>query len=220
MNRVRFISYFLSIVFLCGACNSAIQLYKKGEKKFNSGEYQLAIDRYEKARAKNFSASLVNDKIAESYRMSDRLPKAAEYYARAIEAGTSDEDARYHYGFALKSLGRYKEAYGQFDQYVKSNPKTLANVARAKKELENLKASEEIASQKTYFEIQNLSALNTTAAEFSPVFQNNEIIFTSSRKQLVYKSNGLGFLGLYRAPFDKPVAKPDSAAAPKLNPWL
>lgn len=211
MNRVRFIVYFLSIVFLCGACNSAIQLYKKGERKFKTGEYQLAIDRYEQARAKNFSPKLVNDKIAESYRLSDRLSKSAEYYARAIEAGTTDEDARYHYGFALKSLGRYKEAYGQFDQYIKANPKTLVNVARAKKELENLKIAEEIVSKKTYFEIQNLSALNTTAAEFSPVFQNNEIIFTSSRKQLVYKSNGLGFLGLYRAPFDKP-----DSASPKL----
>jgi outer membrane protein OmpA-like peptidoglycan-associated protein len=40
--------------------------------------------------------------------------------------------------------------------------------------------------------------LNTEASEFSPVIQNEEIVFTSSRKESVYKANGLGFMGLYK----------------------
>ncbi|MES2730512.1 MAG: flagellar motor protein MotB, partial [Bacteroidota bacterium] len=201
VSKIRFIAYFLTLAVLCSACNSGIQLYKKGNKKFESGEYQLAIEKYEKAKAKNFAPALSNLALAESYRLSDRLHKSAEFYQQALEAGTKDEDARYNYGFALKVLGKYKEAVSQFDQYVRANPKNLVQVARANKEIENLKIAEEIANAKTYFEIQNVSALNTEATEFSPVYKNDEIIFTSSRKSLTYKANGQKFLGLYSYKF-------------------
>jgi peptidoglycan-associated lipoprotein len=201
VSKIRFIAYFLTLPILFSACNSGIKLYKKGNKKFEAGEYQLAIEKYEKSKAKNFAPSLTNIALAESYRLSDRLQKSAEYYQQAIEAGNTDEDIHYNYGFALKALGKYKEAANQFDLYLKTNPKKLAESARAKKELENLKLAEEIAKEKTYFEIQNVSALNTEATEFSPVYKNDEIVFTSSRKSLTYKANGQKFLGLYTYKF-------------------
>jgi len=202
MSKVRLLVYFVSLAVLLGACNSGIRLYKKANKKFEKGEYQLAIGRYQKALAKNFSPSLANLGVAESYRLSNRIQQSAEFYQKAIEAGTQDEDTRYHYGFALKALGRYKEASDQFRQYVASNPKTMVQAARAQKEIENLKQAEAIAKEKTYFEIQNVSALNTEASEFSPVYNNDELLFTSSRKSLVYKANGQGFLGLYSYKFN------------------
>jgi len=202
MKRVHLAICLLSLAVLAGACNSGIRLYKKANKRFEKGEYQLAIGQYEKALAKNFSPALTNLGLAESYRVSNRIQQSAEYYAKAIEAGTKDEDARYHYAFALKALGRYKEAGEQFSQYVASNPKTMVQVARAQKEIENLKKAEEITKEKTYFEIQNVSALNTEASEFSPVYNNDELLFTSSRKSLVYKANGQGFLGLYSYKFN------------------
>lgn len=198
MNQVRILGAVVCLAVLCGACNSGMQLYKKGNKRFSSGEYQVAIGQYEKAVAKNFSPLLTNRALAESYRLSDRPQKAADYYQKALEAGAKEDTLYYHYAFALKSLGKYPEAAEQFDQFLRLNSDQLVYVARAKKEIDNLKKVQEIAAVKTYYEIQNVSALNTQASEFAPVYKNDELIFTSSRKAVTYKANGQGMLGCMR----------------------
>lgn len=211
MNSIRLSAYFLLFLVVCTACNSGYRLYKKGEKRFNAGEYQLAVERFQQALAKNYSPAATSFAAAESYRLSDRIQKSAEYYQKAIEAHTSEPEAYYHYGFALKSLGKYEAASEQLALYLQSGVKNMVYAARAKKEIENLKIIGQIAAEKTYYEIQNISALNTEAAEFSPVYRNDELIFTSSRKEQMYKANGLGFLGLYRYKFDDTLMTSGSA---------
>ncbi len=201
MNTHRLFIACLLGLFLAG-CNSALQLYKKGERRSKAGEYQVALDLYQKSLAKNpnFAPAQVNSSVAAAYRLSNRIKEAAPFYQAAIAAGNKEDSVMFYYGYALKAQGKYKEAAAQFEQYLKST----RNVHRknlAKREIENLPLIEQMAGEKTFYEIGNVSALNTTAAEFSPVVQNEEFIFTSSRKNMVYKANGLGMLGLYKSRF-------------------
>ncbi len=185
---------------LVAACQSAGQLYKKGEKRAKAGEYQLAIDNYKKALAKSpgFAPARINSSMASAYRLSNRIKEAAPFYQSAIAAGAKDDSTLFYYGYALKAQGKYKEAAAQFEQFAKASRKVQwKNLA--KKEIENLPTIEKLSSEKTFYEIQNVNALNTAAAEFSPVVQNEEFIFTSSRKDMVYKANGMGMLGLYKS---------------------
>ncbi|WP_232065241.1 OmpA family protein [Rhodocytophaga rosea] len=195
------------------SCNSALQSFKKGEKRFKAGEYQVAIENYEKAKAKNFAPARVNSAIAASYRLSNRIEKAAPYYQQAIAAGSKEDSVQFYYAYALKSQGKYKEAADQFEQYNKTG-KNLKNKALARKEIENLPKVQQILDEKTFYEIENLSLLNTTASEYSPALQNENLIFSSSRKEKVYKATGTGFDGLYTY-----TLKSDSAGSNEIKPF-
>jgi outer membrane protein OmpA-like peptidoglycan-associated protein/tetratricopeptide (TPR) repeat protein len=193
-------------LFLAAGCNSALQSFKKGEKKFKQGEYQVAIEYYEKAKAKNFAPALVNSSIASAYRLTNRIEKAAPYYSEALSSGSKEDSTLFYYAYALKAQGKYKESANQFEQYIKTG-KNLKNKAMARKELENLPKIEEILKDKTFYEIENLSLLNTSASEYSPALQSDTLVFSSSRKSNVYKATGTGFDGLYTYNLN---SKPDS----------
>lgn len=204
----------LCLIMLLGmSCNSALQSFKKGEKRFKAGEYQVAIENYEKAKAKNFAPARVNSAIAASYRLSNRIEKAAPYYQQAIAAGSKEDSVQFYYAYALKSQGKYKEAAEQFEQYNKTG-KNLKNKALARKEIENLPKVQQILNDKTFYEIENLSLLNSTASEYSPALQNENLIFSSSRKEKVYKATGAGFDGLYSY-----ALKSDSAGSNPIKPF-
>jgi outer membrane protein OmpA-like peptidoglycan-associated protein/Tol biopolymer transport system component len=195
MNK-EILGFICLFLFFGAGCNSALQSFKKGEKRFKQGEYQVAIEHYEKAKAKNFVPALVNSSIASAYRLSNRIEKAAPYYREALAAGSKEDTTLFYYAYALKAQGSYKEAASQFEQYIKSG-KNLKNKAMARKELENLPKIEEIMRDKTFYEIENLSLLNTSASEYSPALQSDTLVFSSSRKSNIYKATGTGFDGIY-----------------------
>ncbi len=192
---------FLSLlfVFLLG-CNSVQQLYKKGTKEILAGHYQPAIELLTKAKKKNaaFKPAEVNGSIASAYRVSNRLKQAEPFYKDAIAAGAKDDSIKFYYAYALKANGKYKESLAAFEDYMKT-AKNLRYRSLSKREIQNLPEIEKISSQKTFYEIQNVQALNTTAAEFSPVLREDELIFTASRKEELYQANGLGLVGLYKS---------------------
>jgi peptidoglycan-associated lipoprotein len=212
MNKIL-IGALCILVLLSVGCNSALQSFKKGEKRFKAGEYQVAIENYEKAKAKKFAPARVNSAIAAAYRLSNRIEKAAPYYQEAIAAGSKEDSVQFYYAYALKSQGKYKEAAAQFEKYAQTG-KNLKNKALARKETENLPKIQQILDEKTFYEIENLSLLNTTASEYSPALQNENLIFSSSRKEKVYKATGTGFDGLYTY-----ALKSDSAGTSEIKPF-
>ncbi|MEY4541791.1 MAG: hypothetical protein RLZZ306_3548, partial [Bacteroidota bacterium] len=72
MQKLRTsISLLLAIVLL-NSCNSALQSFKKGQKKFDNGEYELAIKELQKSSVAGYELGKTNYMIAESYRLSNR----------------------------------------------------------------------------------------------------------------------------------------------------
>ncbi len=67
-------------------------------------------------------------------------------------------------------------------------------------ELDNLEALKEIMAKKNYYKVKNLSVINTSHAEYSPVYKNGELYFTSNRLSTkIYKATGTGFTDIYKA---------------------
>ncbi|CCH56423.1 OmpA/MotB domain protein [Fibrisoma limi BUZ 3] len=181
-------------------CNSAMQAYKKGVRHYDAGEYNLAIPQFEKARKGNIDAAKLNYYEAEAYRLSNRFAEAAPLYQKAIEAGTQEPNARFNYAYALKSQGNYAGALEQLQQFVAKAPKTTgkATLEKAKREVETLRAMDILARKKTQINLKNMGNLNSPGAEFAPIVRGDELIFTASRKDKVYKNNGQQMLGLYK----------------------
>ncbi len=181
-------------------CNSAMQAYKKGVRHYDFGEYNLALPQFEKAAKGQIDPARLNYYIAESYRLSNRFAEAVPFYQKAIEANTTEPDARFNYAYALKSQGNYAGALEQLQQYVASAPKTTAKpvLDKARREIETLRAIDVIAQNKSQINLRNMGNLNSPGAEFAPVVRGEELIFTASRKEQIYKNNGQPMLGLYR----------------------
>ena len=202
MQKFRQLIALFAAIILLNSCNSALQSFKKGQKKFDNGEYELAIKEFKKASAANYESGKTNYFIAESYRLSNRLTLASEFYEKALASGSKDTDLRYHLGMALKMQGKYQEAAQNFEKYLSGVPSKVFK-AKAQAEIDQLEEVEALANKKTFIELKPLN-INSLGAEFAPIIQGNDLIFTASRKDIVYKSNGLPYLGLYRASLNSP----------------
>jgi peptidoglycan-associated lipoprotein len=221
---------FVAVAVALGGCNSAMQAYKKGVRHFEAGEYNLALGQFEKASKGPIDAARLNYYTAESYRLSNRIGQAAPFYQKALDAGAgspgpvnteagnvpapktgpNDPDLRFNYAYALKANGDYAGAQTQLQQYLDSKPKSKVGLARAERELGTLRAISAISSKQTDFRLTNLGGLNSPGTEYAPVLQGDELVFTASRKDVVYKNNGLAMTGLYKA---KVGQKPDETGA-------
>lgn len=195
-NSVK--SLLTATVLIAVGCDSAKNLTKQGDKLFyQKGEYENAIQAYKKAAEKDGDKAYLNAKIAESYRLSNRIGAAEPFYAAAIEAGNKADSLAFSYGYSLKANGKYDQAASQFASYAKTGASS-ARVKAAKREVENMPAVKALVSKKTQFEVSNLDALNTEAAEFSPFIMDKSLYFTSNRESSkVYGATGTGFTDLY-----------------------
>jgi outer membrane protein OmpA-like peptidoglycan-associated protein len=182
---------------LLQACNPTMQAYKNGVKRFDNGEYDLALKDFQKAAEGNYDPAQTNYLIAESYRLSNRYQEAIPYYKKAMEAGATDPNARFQYAYALKAAGLYDEARAEFAQFTE-NPtadKTLKD--RAAREVETLKITDRIKLKKAEVTVVDMP-FNTPGAEFSPAILGNELVMAASKKEKLYKNNGQAMLGLYK----------------------
>ncbi|MFD2513916.1 OmpA family protein [Pontibacter locisalis] len=194
----------LLVVFLssCGASKTI----SKGDKKFEQEQYESAIEFYTKALDKADNPGEVNYKIAEAYRLSNRISQAEPYYKAALDANYRKEDAYFYYGLALKANGQYDKAMGQFQDYLRvgSNPELKARAAR---EIESFSSVRDILDRGPRYEIQNLEALNTDASEFAPAIRNDELVFSSTRgADKIYLGNGEGFIDIFATPLTDSLA--------------
>ncbi|MDH4057105.1 MAG: OmpA family protein, partial [Cyclobacteriaceae bacterium] len=136
--------------------------------------------------------------VAESYRLSNRLKEAEPYYAKAGGAGINKDSIQFYYAQSLKANAKYDEARKQLEDLINktSNEKIKS---RAQTELDGLAYLETLKEKQSYFKIKNLELLNTPASEFSPVYLNNELYFTSSRGNgKIYEAEGKPFTAVYK----------------------
>jgi len=184
--------YFLLIaVIFFGACSTE----KKAMKAFQLGKYQSAIDLFKKTG----ETSKANAYIAESYRLSNRLKDAEAYYAKAMGRNGFDKDSiRFYYAQALKVNGKYDDARKQLEEIIATSENNPLK-DRAQGEIKGLEYLSSIADKKNYYKVKNLDAINTPASEYSPVYMNNELYFTSSRGNgKIYEAEGKPFTDLYK----------------------
>ncbi|MBJ6117550.1 OmpA family protein [Pontibacter sp. BT310] len=184
------------LALFVSACGAG-QYLGKGDKRFEMEQYDKAIEYYKQALSNSKNPGEVNYKIAESYRLSNRLAEAEPFYKAALDGGYRKEQAYYYHGMALKANGKYEEALNQLQDYanIGTNSRLKGLAAR---EVENFGQLSEIMRGKYPYEVQNLQALNTDGSEFAPYILNNELIFSSTREPgKAYMGNGEGFIDIY-----------------------
>src|SRR5210317_418994 len=187
----------LSSLYLA-SCSAGKMAMKKGDKKLKYGEFEYSIDYYDKAIKHNYNTGEANFKIGEAYRLSNRLKEAEPFYKAAIEGNYQNEEARFYYGMSLKSNEKYSTAKDELENYLASaSDEKIIDLAQ--QEIDNLIKLNEIMERESFFRVKNLDLINTPAAEYSPVYLDGELYFTSSRfGGKVYKATGTSFTNLYK----------------------
>lgn len=191
------ITSFLSIavaVFLLNACG----LEKKASRSFGLGQYQTSLEIYKDILKKDPDNGMANYYIAEAYRLSNRIEESLPYYEKALANGVENDSIRLNYAFALKANTQYDKEREVLDDYL-SNVKTETHKMRAEEEYANLKVINDIRSSENFFRVKSLEEINTSSAEYSPIYNDGELFFTSNRNDnKIYKATGTPFTSIYK----------------------
>ena len=187
---------------MLSGCNYDARLFKKAKQNFELGEYEWTIREVKPLAQRYYRAAETNYYVAESYRLSNRIQYATPFYLIAKEKGYEDKNINLHLAYAAKANGKYADARKYLKEFIDSKP-SRELVVKAEIELENLPAVEEYSKKPSPVKIQGLVG-NTNQAEFGPIKMGDDLILTSSKKPLIYKNNGLPFLGLYKAHLKTP----------------
>lgn len=191
---MRLIATLALIVLLLSSCS----VEKKAQKAYLQGKYQTSIDLYKKTLESNPNNGKANYFVAESYRLSNRIKEAEPFYAKAGGRGIDRDSIRFFYSQALKANGKYGEAKKVLEEIANEtqNPHIKD---RANSEVEGLSYLASLDEKENFYRVKNLELINSPAAEYSPVFLNNELFFTSSRgNQKIYEATGTPFTSLYK----------------------
>ncbi len=183
------------------ACSQRVAGPKGPDGMFAEAEYEDAILAYQKQLDDRPNDPQLNLKMAESFRLSNRLKQSANFYETAFNNGLVNDTAKLHYAYALKAKEDYQGAQTILQELIDdTNITPLAN--RARKEIENLGGVTDIQS-KNFYEIFSVGPINTAAAEYSPMVSKGEFYFTSNRNDSkIFKTTGTPFSDIYKAPIN------------------
>jgi len=185
------------LLFVVGAMLVGCSAEKKANKAFRLGKYQNSIELYKKLAAGS-SSGRANYYIAESYRLSNRIQEAETFYEKAGGRGVDKDTLKFYYAQSLKANGKYAEAKAKLEEL--SNETTINGLKdRAKAEANGIDYLTKLGENPSYYKVKNLEIINTPSSEYSPVFLNNELYFTSSRgNDKIYEATGTPFTDIYK----------------------
>ncbi|WCL81901.1 tetratricopeptide repeat protein [Saprospira sp. CCB-QB6] len=159
---------------------------------YNEQKVDSALFYYEQALSQTPTDKNLQLKMAELYLQTNRPKKAAQYYGSLIESPNAGVDLYFWYAYALQMDGRYQKAK-EVHEKAKKHPDMAGNYA-ALPLLDAYIASCDFAlkhqGKRPVFDVRNETAVNTSAADFNPVFAGDQIYFAS--KRIVQDPMGIG----------------------------
>ena len=182
------------VIFIVASCG----IEKKASKSFELAQFQTAIDSYNTILAKDPNNGEANFFVAESYRQSNRIRQSLPYYEKALINGIKNDTLALHYALSLMANGKYDLARVQLEKAMTVEDEEY--LKRAEYEYANLDEVDKIKKKKNYYRVKNLEAVNSDAAEYSPVYNDGELYFASSRGDAkIYLGTGTPFTDIYKA---------------------
>ncbi len=191
---MRNTGFLVIILGLLAGCSAE----KKATKAFRLGKYQTTIDIFKEALAKNPEDGRANYFVAESYRLSNRLKEAERFYAKAGGRDIDKDSVKFFYAESLEANGKYQDARKVWQELTQEAQSEKIK-ERSQEEIAGLDYLDELNQKKSYYRVKNLELVNSPASEYSPVYLNDELYFTSSRGNgRIYEATGTPFTDIYK----------------------
>lgn len=176
--------------------NKALQ---KANELYKASHFAEAAELYEVALENKDNLS-IKTKLANCYRMNNRLDKAEVLYAKIVQEDKAKSDTYFFYGEVLMGNEKYDEAKEWFLKFHRLEPDDERGMLMAN-------ACDQVKTIKPFFPYLRVTefAHNSDADDATPVFWKENIVFSSDRKMGVKlmkeKSGWTGrdYLNLYIA---------------------
>lgn len=179
----------LAVAFLCAANmifaqTSISEDLQRADKQFDLYAYNLALKTYKQVLEKDPNNGHALARIADCYFQLNQPEASLDWYRRAVEQREPNSDIQLRYGRALMQRGDYENARKQFLEYAALND----NANAIGKHFADMCDFAARTAKKTADYVARNEAINTSAADFSPAFFNNRIIYSSARTDIVRKT--------------------------------
>jgi tetratricopeptide (TPR) repeat protein/cell division septation protein DedD len=153
-------------------------LVKQADRFYEIHAYNSAAETYEAALAKGAgNQAQVLARLASSYHFLNRLNEAAKHYQTLMSLQPVPPAAYLDYGHVLKSLERYDDAKKWYKEYARTDP-SVGNHYAASCDY----AISQLNTGPAYTLISE--PINTSAAEFAPIFLQDLVVFASTRMDM------------------------------------
>lgn len=201
---------FMIMLLGLGSLNAqpSIKLLKNGDQAFEEKRYLDAIKDYETLLRSSGATIMGVDarlNLAEAYRITNQVDKAARLYAQNIEKVETRYDAYYGYGEVLVGMGRYADAKRWFLKYAAFRPEDPRGIERA----EDCEMIQKIKPFYKQVILQPQRKVNTPKTdEFGLAYYKKGIVLTSDRVQEGDKGStqakwtGRSYANMYYAEMD------------------
>lgn len=184
----------LLLIVGVSACKS---LQEKGNDQYLSGQYQYAINTFSQILEDDPDNKEANQLIAESYRLSNRIEKAASYYEKLIEENPTFENY-YRLGLSLKAQDKDEESKEAFEK-AKEYTQDEAFLAKTQRNIEAINLENGVEDYWPNHVLVNYKDLNTPGPDYAPVISEDFLYFTSGRQASgLYAADGSPYTKLFR----------------------
>lgn len=179
----------LAIALLCFANMTYAQTtiaedLQRADKQLDLYAYNLAMKSYKQVLEKDPNNGHALERIADCYFQLNQADEAVNWYKRAIEQREPNSDVQLRYGKVLMYKGNYEQAKKEFLEYASLND----NANEAGRHFAEMCDYALRTTKKTPEYAARNEALNTAAADFSPVFLGARVVYSSARTDIVRKT--------------------------------
>jgi peptidoglycan-associated lipoprotein len=181
-----------------GTMQAAREAYSKKEY-FVAGENYKAVYTKTKNKTEKNEASFMT---AESYRLSNDMKNAENWYRKTTKADPKNHEAQYQLAVALKNNQKFTEAIQEFNVY-----KNLSGEdARVEQQIRGCELALKWKNEKTRYVVENVKSLNTKWSDFAPSLYKKDVIYFTSDREKGSSNKAYGWTGnshtdIYRASY-------------------
>jgi tetratricopeptide (TPR) repeat protein len=184
LNRAFFLVLFaicLQANFMSAQINVEDNL-RKADRQFDLYVYNTALNSYNEVLRLDPNNAHALARKADCFVQLNRPAEALTYYSQAVNRPNVAPDTYFRFGKALMLTGDYVGAKRWFTLFADSNP-SLGQHYSAMCDF----AQNQVQLGNNGFNVKN-ERLNTTSADFAPVFYGNRILFNSCRTDIKRKA--------------------------------
>ena len=172
--------FLFSIVLVAAGCVSTGKL-KDGETAWRLGQYAVAVEmlQEEYAGTRNpVTKAQIAFRLGQSYDALNKPDRSADWFGKAWSEGYG-ADALYARAQQYKKQEAYDRAIADLNSFLKAAPELRPSINR---EIAACRRAIDWKEGTHYYTVSNLTALNSPAEDFSPVFfEGGKLVFTSGR---------------------------------------
>ena len=190
------------LILLLGGIGHAQLKFNDADTNFENLLYVKAAKQYETLAKKGEDSQHVLQRLGDSYYFNTDMENAVKWYGVLFSKYERVLEPKYafRYVHALKGVGNYKQAKGIMKIYTQKLDLSEFQTGQLQNNDEIL---DELLNRQPQFYISNLG-INTSVADFGPMYYKDKIVFSSSRDSLrfetrVYEWNKQPYLDFFMA---------------------